>query len=57
MTSLELPTFGRGLFEFLGELKINNNRTWFNANKQRYIVEVEYRLFTDITQRHYSNDI
>ncbi|MGH2398461.1 MAG: DUF2461 domain-containing protein [bacterium] len=33
--------FGRGLFEFLGELKANNNREWFNAHKVRYIAEVE----------------
>ena len=24
------------LFEFLGELRENNHRDWFNANKQRY---------------------
>ena len=24
------------LFEYLGELRKNNHRDWFNANKQRY---------------------
>ena len=28
------------LFTFLRALKRNNNRDWFNANKQRYIDEV-----------------
>lgn len=28
------------LFRFLRQLKRNNNRDWFNANKQRYIQEV-----------------
>ena len=28
------------LFEFLGELKANNNREWFEANKQRYLDDV-----------------
>jgi uncharacterized protein (TIGR02453 family) len=29
-----------GVFRFLGDLDKNNNRDWFNANKQRYIEEV-----------------
>lgn len=33
--------FRSGLFEFLTELKANNNREWFNANKQRYVDQVE----------------
>lgn len=28
--------FSPALFDFLGELSLNNNRDWFNANKQRY---------------------
>ncbi len=30
------PHFGRELFKFLVELAGNNNREWFNANKERY---------------------
>ncbi len=44
MTARRTPHFGRGLFEFLNELKMNNNRAWFNANKQRYVAEVEEPL-------------
>jgi len=33
--------FRSGLFEFLAELKANNDREWFNANKQRFVDEVE----------------
>jgi len=29
--------FRPGLFEFLAELKANNNRGWFQANKARYV--------------------
>ena len=28
------------IFRFLKELESNNNREWFNANKQRYLDEV-----------------
>ena len=28
--------FGPGLFRFLKELRANNNRSWFQANKDRY---------------------
>lgn len=28
--------FSQDLFDFLGDLTENNNREWFNANKQRY---------------------
>jgi len=41
MVKTRTAHFGRGLFEFLGELKANNNREWFNANRARYIAEVE----------------
>jgi uncharacterized protein (TIGR02453 family) len=30
------PAFGTELFSFLADLKANNNREWFAANKQRY---------------------
>jgi len=29
-------SFGPGLFSFLTDLRANNNREWFAANKQRY---------------------
>jgi uncharacterized protein (TIGR02453 family) len=29
------------LFRFLGELAANNNREWFNANKERYVEAVQ----------------
>jgi uncharacterized protein (TIGR02453 family) len=30
------PYFSKALFQFLVELKFNNDRAWFNANKTRY---------------------
>ena len=36
--------FGSSFFEFLRELTANNNREWFNANKERYIDEVRTPL-------------
>jgi uncharacterized protein (TIGR02453 family) len=30
------PSFGPGLFSFLTDLRANNNREWFTANKDRY---------------------
>jgi uncharacterized protein (TIGR02453 family) len=30
------PSFGPELFSFLADLRANNNREWFAANKQRY---------------------
>jgi uncharacterized protein (TIGR02453 family) len=35
-TETEQASFGRELFGFLAELKKNNDRDWFNANKARY---------------------
>ncbi|MBX6366091.1 MAG: DUF2461 domain-containing protein [Gemmatimonadetes bacterium] len=35
------PHFGPELFEFLGELRENNNREWFAANKRRYVEVVQ----------------
>jgi uncharacterized protein (TIGR02453 family) len=36
--------FGSNFFEFLKDLKANNNRQWFNANKEQYIDEVRTPL-------------
>ena len=36
----EQASFGRELFGFLAELKDNNDRDWFNANKARYEADV-----------------
>lgn len=35
------PYFTRGLFQFLRELKVNNDRDWFAANRERYVELVE----------------
>jgi uncharacterized protein (TIGR02453 family) len=37
----EDPSFTPGLFKFLRELKANNEREWFNANKARYEDELK----------------
>ncbi len=34
------PGFGQGFFDFFAELKANNRRDWFEANKPRYRMEV-----------------
>ncbi|MDH5692398.1 MAG: DUF2461 domain-containing protein [Gammaproteobacteria bacterium] len=34
------PGFPKDLFKFLRELKKNNNKTWFNDNKPRYLQSV-----------------
>src|SRR5437773_1183143 len=33
--------FGPGLFGFLGDLAANNDRVWFQANRARYLDEVD----------------
>lgn len=33
--------FGRGLFAYFRDLEANNNREWFNANRDRYIEHVQ----------------
>lgn len=38
------PYFSRELFQFLVELKFNNERAWFNANKPRYEEHVKKPL-------------
>jgi uncharacterized protein (TIGR02453 family) len=35
-TATKQVSFGQGLFSFLADLRANNNREWFAANKQRY---------------------
>ena len=37
MPSRTRPHFTPELFKFLRQLKRNNNRDWFNANKPRYV--------------------
>ncbi len=37
--------FGPELFEFLEELEANNNREWFNENRERYEEEVREPAF------------
>src|ERR671922_560168 len=32
--------FTTGLFDFLRELKANNKKEWFDANKDRYVADV-----------------
>jgi uncharacterized protein (TIGR02453 family) len=39
-TSDETPSFGPELFAFLVELRANNDRDWFTANKARYEADV-----------------
>ena len=36
----EAPSFGPELFAFLAELRANNDRDWFEANKARYEAQV-----------------
>ena len=36
-----MPYFTKETIKFLNELKKNNNREWFNANKSRYIAQVK----------------
>lgn len=46
--------FSADLFRFLKELKTNNNREWFQANKERYIRSVRdplLRFITDLSPR------
>ena len=41
--------FDQGLFKFLRELKANNNREWFQANKHRYENSVKQPMLQFIT--------
>ena len=41
MATAEAPSFSSELFAFLRELKANNEREWFNANKARYENEIK----------------
>jgi uncharacterized protein (TIGR02453 family) len=50
----ETAYFTPGLFRFLRELKANNDRDWFAANKDRYTALVEapmIRFITDLGER------
>jgi len=50
-TSTTNGYFGPGLFRFLMDLKAHNERSWFEANKQRYKDDVQapfLRLITDL---------
>jgi uncharacterized protein (TIGR02453 family) len=40
MSAKQLATFGPETLEFLTQLRDNNHRDWFNANKQRYEEQV-----------------
>ena len=40
MANEKFEGFPLGMLHFLGELSKHNNRTWFNANKQRYESDV-----------------
>ncbi|MFI5304667.1 MAG: DUF2461 domain-containing protein, partial [Nitrospiria bacterium] len=57
--------FNRNFFKFLKELKLNNNRDWFTANKTRYISDVrepcldfirDFRPHLERISRHYVAD-
>ena len=57
--------FSIEFFKFLTELKSNNTREWFTANKSRYIAEVrepcldfirDFRPYLEKISRHYSAD-
>jgi len=41
MSGVDPPSFSAGLFKFLRELKANNQRDWFQANKARYEQDVK----------------
>jgi hypothetical protein len=41
--------FSRGLFGFLEELRCNNRREWFEANRARYERDVREPMFAFIT--------
>ena len=48
------PYFSRELFQFLVELKFNNERAWFNANKERYeklVKQPMLRFIADLAPR------
>ena len=41
--------FTPALFKFLRDLKANNNREWFQANRERYVADVESPMLQFIT--------
>ncbi len=44
------PNFSPEMFEFLSELKGNNTKEWFQANKERYRAEVQEPLLRFISE-------
>ncbi|MCP3927791.1 MAG: DUF2461 domain-containing protein, partial [Bacteroidetes bacterium] len=45
MSTYTLP---KSVFEFLNELSVNNNRQWFNENKDQYVAQNEHiKAFAD----------
>lgn len=38
---MQQPTLPPSVFTFLKKIKKNNNRAWFNANKEEYIKQHE----------------
>jgi len=59
------PSFSPALFQFLSELKVNNDREWFQANKPRFEAEVKGPVLAFVTafadplagiSRHYLAD-
>ncbi|MBI3593692.1 MAG: DUF2461 domain-containing protein [Nitrospirae bacterium] len=57
--------FNTLFFKFLNELKLNNNREWFTANKMRYLAEVrepclnfirDFRPYLENISRHFVAD-
>jgi uncharacterized protein (TIGR02453 family) len=44
-----MTRLSRGVFAFLAELRRNNNREWFNENKDRYLAEVRDPMLALIT--------
>lgn len=41
--------FSTSLFSFLGELEANNRREWFEANRERYLADVQEPMLRFIT--------
>ena len=42
--------FGQEIFQFLAELRVNNNREWFLSNKSRYEQHVKAPLLEFIAE-------
>ena len=48
-TGSKRPFFTPALFQFLSELKVNNDREWFQANKARFEAEVKGPMLAFVT--------